>query len=73
MNMRRYLARWYRRNRSRYAVPRGDALVDAGHRAYNRSLYYLGGRVFWWATHPRSAVLIVRCRLGFPPPFRISV
>lgn len=73
MNMRRYLARWYRRNRSRYPVHRRDALVDAGLLAYERSLYYLGGRVLFWLKRPRMFVLVVRCRLGFPPPYRVSM
>ena len=71
--MRRYLAAWYRRNRCRYPVPRGNSLVDAGVLAYHCSAYYLVGRVWFWARRPRSFLLAVRFRLGFPPAYRIGV
>lgn len=75
MNMRRFLARWYRQNRSRFPVPRGADFFDAGDRAYHRSWYRLGGLVLFWGRRPVTFLklrwCIFRIWLGLPPPMRI--
>lgn len=77
MNMRRFLALWYVRNRSRFPVPRGNALVDAGQLAYERSLYRLGGVAWYWVKHPGMFVWVqwikLRIVLGATPKYRIGM